>query len=680
MKAERCLPERLSHHLSWLTQYDFPRDFKFDLIAGITVALAIVPQEISLASIMHVPAQYGIYTAILTPLLYALLGSSRVLSVANGSEVSLMVGAALQHIPSVDERVAVGIFLSFYVGMINLALGYFKLGVIADFFSRPVMGGFLSAGGVLIMISQLGPLLQLPLPPSTYPLQTLYDIGAHFSRINWTSFGVGSMAIALNAAMKQAKRHWIPYVALADLFDAKKKSTTPSDDHVKDFNIHTPKGDDDDGNHPTWGFSLHDHEYATLDALTTALRAQSVARNQWWRTLGFFLLRTICDLGPLVICTVGIVVGCIVGEHRVDVLGHIPTGFPAPRLPWYGYTDGVITSVRFADVSIQASSIALVVYMTSIAIAKRLAVRDHYTVHPNQELVGLGVASALGAFFQVMPPTGGMSRTAVNMQNARTQMSSIVTVALVVFVLLMGTEVLYYLPKACLAANIIVAGFWLIETDEAKWLYRAKRDEYYVWLASCLLTVGLGILPGLVASIVCSLVAVMVQTKQPEVSTLARVNAPGPTHTVQYVPMANAAGPSSVMLCATSASIMVDILVLRIEGPLYFGNCNNAMELLQRATTSYQQIHHVVLSGVVVDVAYVQDMDATTMQMIERFARALSRDAIGLCLANAQPKLARSLNASGVCHVLFVADVASSIDDTILIMRATNEGDDDPLL
>ncbi|RLO00998.1 hypothetical protein DYB28_009042, partial [Aphanomyces astaci] len=506
-------------HLAWIPQYNFRRDFKFDFIAGITVAMMIVPQEISLANIMHVPPQYGLYTAALTPVLYALFGSSRVLSVANGAEVSLMVGAALQNIKTDKERVAVGIFLSFYIGLINLTLGCLQLGVIADFFSRPVMGGFLSGGGVLIMISQLGSWFQLTLPSTSYPLETVVNLCRQIRDCNTNSVIVGGVSIVVLSVMKYAKQHWIPNPSLTQLFDEPLVVDVTAMTNQNDMNAALVQTPTEGAQHPTWGFSLDDQEYASLEPVPPMMKSNSTVKHKSRQVL-FFVLRTICDLGPLVICLFGIVVGRAVGEKQIKVTGHVPQGFPSPKFPWYGYTGDIIKSVDFSDVTVNALSIALIVYMTSIAMAKRLALRDGYEVSPTNEFIGLGMASAIGSFFQVMPPTGGMSRTAVNMQSARTQLASVITVTLVILVLMVGTDSLYFLPKASLAAIIIVAGFWLIETDEAKWLYRSKRDEFYVWLASFLATIGLGILAGLGASIVCSLVALMIKTKRPLVYAL----------------------------------------------------------------------------------------------------------------------------------------------------------------
>ncbi|KAF0694810.1 Aste57867_14334 [Aphanomyces stellatus] len=630
-------PARLLAHLAWIPQYNVAQDLKFDVIAGVTVAMMIIPQEVSLANIMHVPAQYGLYTAAVTPLLYALCGSSRVLSVANGSEVSLMIGAALASIKSEKERIAVGIFLSFYVGVLNLVLGVCRLGVVADFFSRPVMGGFLSGGGILIMLSQFPSWFQLTLDThASFPLQTIVEICKHMDQANWNSFAVGAISIAFLVLLKHAKHNWLPAPKLADLFDPPTAIAVV----VSPPDLHTTE---------TWGFSLNEQEFTSMEHTPQSFPPKLPHKKpNHWHHIWLFMLRTACDLGPLFVCLFGGLVGHYLGDKHIKVTGHVPKGLPSPVLPWYGYTQDVIESVSFADVSINAASIALVVYMTSIAMAKRLAVRDHYTVDPNQELIGLGLASAVGAIFQVMPPTGGMSRTAVNMQTARTQLASVITVSLVMILLVVGTDALYFLPKASLAAIIIVAGFWLIEIDEATWLYRAKRDEFYVWVGSFVLTIALGILPGLIASILCSLVAILVKTKRPLV----------------YV-----VGPSYVAVPPTSTTDdMLDddgVLVVRVEGSLYFGNS----EFVSLFIVGQTLRHGDRLKGIVLDGALIHDVDATTIQLMETMLETLAHHNIRFALANAQPMLADILHGSGLCDGFFVPAIADTVERTVAEMK-----------
>ncbi|EQC34046.1 hypothetical protein SDRG_08260 [Saprolegnia diclina VS20] len=610
--------------LEWVPAYDVQRDLKFDLIAGVTVAMMIVPQEISLANVMNVPPQYGLYTAAMTPALYTIFGTSRVLSVANGAEVSLMVGTYLQTIPTAAERIAVGIFLSFLIGAINIVLGCLQLGVIADFFSRPVMGGFLSGGGVLIMISQLPTWFQLKLPTSSYPLETLYRVCTHLGDANGISFGIGLVSIIVLSLFKYAKAHWVEAPKLNELLESP-RAFQPLHESAAPL-----------ASHRTWGFSLTDSDFASMEHLPSApmpsdsgeelpLRAASSSSSSSKACkVVIFVLKTCLDLGPLFICAFGVLAGYLIGESRVKVTGHVPQGLPSPVLPWYGYTEHIITSVDFSDVALQAATIAVIVYSTSIAMAKRLAVRGNYDIDANQELLGLGFASAIGAFFQVMPPTGGMSRTAVNVQSARTQLASFVTVVLVLFVLLFLTNVLHFLPKASLAAIIIVAGYWLIETHEATWLYTAKRDEFYVWILSFVLTIGLGILPGLFSSIGCSLLAVMIKTKRPNVCLL------GETEDGHIVDLS--------LHNEVAARVPDDAILVRVEGSLYFGNAEFVSQFLLS-----QVVLHPGRRLVVLDASYLYDVDATALQVLATVAERLGTQGIRFSVAGARGVVASSL-------------------------------------
>ncbi|CAK4117611.1 unnamed protein product, partial [Aphanomyces euteiches] len=408
---------------------------------------------------------------------------------------------------------------------------------------------------------------------------------------------------------------------LEELFQDKNDTTKPT---TPNYPAEPPLDVSSSVHANSWGFSLNEQDYSAMDtpaAAEPAGLAEVSKDNRHWRSVGYFVLRTACDLGPLFVCLMGAIAGYYMGETHIKVTGNVPRGLPPPVLPWYGYTQEIILSVKFSDVTIHAASIALVAYMTSIALAKRLAVRDQYDVNPNQELVALGLTSTIGAFFQVMPPTGGMSRTAVNMQSARTQLASIVTVALVLVLLGVGTGTLYYLPKASLAAIIIVAGFWLIEMEEAKWLFRSKRDEFYVWLGSFVLTIGLGILEGLVASIVCSLLAVLIKTKRPFMSVL------GSLDDGRLVPV----GPDY----PDARGGADGVLVLRIEGSLYFGNSDYATQYILAQTLLHANIRAIVLDGM-----YLHDMDATTIQALEALQTQLKERKLAFVLANAQAHLA----------------------------------------
>jgi SulP family sulfate permease len=116
------------------------------LIAGFTVGVMLVPQEMSFSVLMGVPAQYGLYTATIAPLLYPFFGSSRALAVANTAEGSLLVGVMLRslEIKTLEERIATGIVLNFCICVLMICSGLAKFGGVVSFFSRICMHGYVT--------------------------------------------------------------------------------------------------------------------------------------------------------------------------------------------------------------------------------------------------------------------------------------------------------------------------------------------------------------------------------------------------------------------------------------------------------------------------------------------------------------------------------------------------------
>ncbi|RLN71272.1 hypothetical protein BBJ28_00014352 [Nothophytophthora sp. Chile5] len=655
--------------LRWLPQYQVGQDLKFDIVAGITVAMMLIPQEVSLSTIMHVPAHHGLYTAATAPLIYAIFGSSTVLSVASGSEVALLVGTILEDIEDDDERVATGIMIAFLSGAILLLVRILNLSQIADFFSRPVMGGFISAGGLLIMLSQFQNVLGVSLGHSTYPPQNVYQILKHLGDTNTTALAVGLISIAYLIAVKICKKRFFSSAVLSQLFDAETPVRDVNDKPEEMERILTPVPTHNSNNFVNnHGFSLTDEQYVSMESSRVAHLQQPHDEDQAKdidaklqdeaqpkskaALLAIFLGRTMCDLGPLVVCIFGGVAGYLLGSSELKLTGEIPGGFPSPKAPWYGFTSGLIDGDRFGSILLNAATVAVVVFLSSIAMAKRLAIQRGEDINTEQELTGVGLASVVCGFFQAMPSTGGMSRTAVNMQNAHTQLASIITTLIVIVALYTLTDALYYLPRATLAAIIIVAGYSLVEFREAKWLYRVKRDEFFVWSASFVLTLGLGVLDGLIASIICSVVALMWKTKRSPVAILGELEN-GSLVDRELFPEAQHLG---------------DIVAIRCESSLYFANCERVALCIEREMQRLLSLG-ITTRGVVLDTYHMNDMDATTIQVLSDTQEKLAVRKVRFGIANAKSRLHDMLAATNLLKRILACDPTISVEDAVRLLR-----------
>ncbi|MCG7897235.1 MAG: solute carrier family 26 protein [Candidatus Thiodiazotropha lotti] len=144
-------------YLQWIGELKDKKTIRADLIAGITVALVLVPQSMAYAQLAGLPVYYGLYASFLPPMIAALFGSSRQLATGPVAVVSLMTAAALEPLAtSPDTYLAYAMLLALMVGIFQMFLGLFKLGVLVDFLSHPVVVGFTNAGALIIATSQLG--------------------------------------------------------------------------------------------------------------------------------------------------------------------------------------------------------------------------------------------------------------------------------------------------------------------------------------------------------------------------------------------------------------------------------------------------------------------------------------------------------------------------------------------
>ncbi len=134
-----------------------------DLVAGLVVALMLIPQGLAYATLAGVPPQYGLYASLLPVVLYALFGSSSVMSVGPVAITSLLTASALATLPdlSVSDYVAAAALLALLSGVMLFAAGALRLGALAQLLSHPVVTSFITGAAVLIIISQLKPLLGL---------------------------------------------------------------------------------------------------------------------------------------------------------------------------------------------------------------------------------------------------------------------------------------------------------------------------------------------------------------------------------------------------------------------------------------------------------------------------------------------------------------------------------------
>ncbi|MEW8538149.1 MAG: solute carrier family 26 protein [Candidatus Thiodiazotropha endolucinida] len=185
--------------LSWIGEIKDRETVRADIIAGITVALVLVPQSMAYAQLAGLPVYYGLYASFLPPMVAAFFGSSRQLATGPVAVVSLMTAAALEPIAtSPDTYLAYAVLLAFMVGIFQMFLGLFKLGVLVDFLSHPVVVGFTNAGALIIATSQLGKVFGVSVEREAHHYETVWNtVLAAMENTHVSTLGMAILAFAI---------------------------------------------------------------------------------------------------------------------------------------------------------------------------------------------------------------------------------------------------------------------------------------------------------------------------------------------------------------------------------------------------------------------------------------------------------------------------------------------------
>ncbi len=177
---------------------DYKKYLKSDLIAGITVSLILIPQSLAYAQLAGLPPHYGLYAALIPPVLAAIFGSSKQLSTGPVAVLSLMTASAISiyYKPGTSEYITIALMLSFSLGVFQIILSIVKLGGAVSLLSHPVTYGFTNAAALIIASTQLSKLFGVTVPPFEHQYQTVFAVFQKaLTDLDLQTFSLGLWAI-----------------------------------------------------------------------------------------------------------------------------------------------------------------------------------------------------------------------------------------------------------------------------------------------------------------------------------------------------------------------------------------------------------------------------------------------------------------------------------------------------
>ena len=572
--------------LEWLPMLRDINVLRADIIAGLTVALVLIPQSMAYAQLAGLPAYFGLYIAFMPVMMAALWGSSRQLATGPVAVVSLMSATALATMvggvaldnpdPDIVSRyIALAMLLTLIVGLFQFCLGFFKLGVIVNFLSHPVIVGFTNAAALVIGLSQLSKIFGVDMPGAA---------GDHF------------LTVRIWGVLQQlGDTHMLTFImgmsAFAVMFLMKK---------------YTPK----------------------IPGVLVAVVATTL--------ISYFIGYK--ELG-----------GSVVGE--------IPEGLPEFAVPAFNMGD-------FWALLPSAIIISLVGFMEAISIAKAMAAKTKDRIDPNQELIGQGVGNIVGSFFQSYPSSGSFSRSAVNLNaGAVTGFSSVVTAMIVLITLLFLTPLLYHLPKAVLAAVIMMAVFGLINFSAIKHAWRTNVHDGMASIVTFVCTLGFAphLDKGILIGAGLALGLYLYRTMKPRVAMLGRY----PDGTLRDLQV--------------NPDLLRDeeVIVLRFDGSLYFANVSYFEDTILEAVSENQNTKYILVVG-----DGINQLDASGEEVVHHLAERLSSNGITLVFSGLKKQILDVMRCTFLFDKLgqeniFATEEMALVD---IYKRLGKEGEDAVLL
>ncbi len=543
--------------LEWLPNYNTSYLSK-DCIAGITVAIVLIPQGIAYALIAGLPPIYGLYAALVPQLMYAIFGSSRQVAIGPVAMDSLIVatGVSTLALTGSESYIAIAILLAFIVGSIQFLMGVFRLGFVVNFLSRPVITGFTSAVALTIGLNQFKNLLGVDFLQSDQIHLLAQDIVDRVGSFHTNTTIIGLLACLIILVIRKVNKK-IP--------------------------------------------------------------------------------------SALIVVSLGIVSIKYFGAYfpGVAIVENVPSGLPSFELP-------EMDTVLIRELLPIAFTLVLVGYLETISIGKTLeATQDEYRIRPNQELVALGISNIVGSLFKAYPSASSFSRSAINAESGgKTGVSAIVSAVLVIITLLFLTPLFYHLPKAILAAIIIVAVFNLVNIKEARRLWSANNLDFWLLVATFLATLIFGIEYGIFMGVGLSLVVLIFRTSRPYITELGKV-------------------PNSDFYRNKHRfnDVVIDpeILVFRFDAQLFYANSSYFRDKLEDMVGEKGG----PLQLIVLDAESINRIDSTGVEMLKERIRFYKKQGITFYFAGVKGPVRDSLFRGGLLEETSLNDFFMRVNGAV---------------
>jgi MFS superfamily sulfate permease-like transporter len=672
-----------------------------DLIAGITVALVLIPQSMAYAQLAGLPVVYGLYASFVPVIIASLWGSLPQLHTGPVAMLSLMSAAAVLPLAALgsEEFVALSVMLALMVGVLRLALGLLRMGILVNFLSSPVIIGFTNAAALIIGLSQLSKILNVPFPRTDNFVADLWTV---FEQLPESHVPTLLFAVATYAIIVAAKR-WVPtlpgvllavvittlvswaigfernqtvnVLALQDVEARTLAEGYASTQRAIDSLANTTARIGQDiralatAKDPS-RFAEQALLEADLRVLVRDMEQRKLANNE--RQVALHRMRfehvVVAD-GEDMFFRRGIVPDAMEADGRTwriskvsgdqvtlmgggAVVGNIPSGLPSLKVP-------EMKMDFFWSLLPSALVMALIGFMEATSISKAIAAQTRERIDTSKELVGQGLANIVGSFFSSYTVSGSFSRSAVAAKTgAKTGLFAIFSALAVMLVLLFLTPLLYHLPQAVLAVIVMMAVFGLINVRALMRAWRIERQEALVGIVTFVATLAMApqLANGILLGAALAIVLFMVRTMKPRTDIVGRR------------PDGSLAGVSTNEL----EPIGRNFVAVRFDGSLNFVNASHFEDVLLEARARNPRARAVLVIG-----SGINDIDVTGEERLRDVIDNFRDSGVEIYFSSLKTQIYETLRRGKLFDVLSCDNFFRTKEKALAYMEAKYDAGDD---
>ena len=312
--------------------------------------------------------------------------------------------------------------------------------------------------------------------------------------------------------------------------------------------------------------------------------------------------------------------GFDLASRGVKIVGDVPTGLPPLSLPSFSMD-------LWSSLIVSAVVISIIGFVESVSVAQTLAAKKRQRIDPDQELIGLGAANIGAAFTGGFPVTGGFSRSVVNYDaGASTPAAGAYTAIGLGVASLFLTPLIFHLPKATLAATIIVAVLSLVDFSILKKTWKYSKSDFAAVAVTMAMTLTVGVELGVTTGVVLSILIHLFKTSRPHMAIVGQV--PGTEHYRNVL----------------RHEVIVDqsVLTIRVDESLYFANTRALEDRIYDEVAKQPDLKHVILMC-----SAVNDIDMSALESLEAINERLDLGGVSFHLSEVKGPVMDGLNGSG---------------------------------